>query len=270
MATELCSKLMKIENVGYTRKKQIIIEREISDLIREQIRGYRKVGGNDDRNDIFAMLMNAIDEDGNMLEEEEIHDELITVLKAGFGTTANTLSWVFECLLSNPKALLAVKDQLDKVVGSDPISKSHINKLTYISAVLKETLRLRPLTVMNGVRLVKETFKIGNYEIPPGVILVNATYILHKREDVFENPEAFKPERFLDPKKKITPYMWAPFGGGLRMCAGRAFAMQEMSIVVATVLRMVHLEKAEPVTRAERQGFFLSPEKGMLVNATKI
>jgi len=261
----LCNMLLKIESAKHPREEALEVESRISETLYGEIEAYRANPESHARKDIFALLMQARNDEGGGLSDREIHDELITLLKAGFGTTANTLAWVFECLVSNPDPLARLMTELDEVLGAEPILQEHLNKLHYLEAVLKETLRIRPLSAFNGVRLVKRPFPIGGYELPAGVILVNCAYLLHRRPDIYQEPERFWPERFLNVRPGV--YQWTPFGGGIRRCVGSSFAMQEMKAVVATVLRKVKLTAVNPGAGAERQGFFLAPKDGFLVRA---
>jgi cytochrome P450 len=108
--------------------------------------------------------------------------------------------------------------------------------------------------------------EMGGYLIPAGVSLINAMYLLHRRAELYPDPEAFKPERFLG-KRVIDPYEWTPFGGGIRRCLGMAFALFEMKVVVATVLLRARLRMARPDAPVARRGFFLAPEGGPRVMA---
>ena len=112
-----------------------------------------------------------------------------------------------------------------------------------------------------GARLVRRPIEIGGRRIEPPAILVNAMYLLHRRPELYAEPDAFKPERFLG-KRSIDPYEWTPFGGGMRRCLGLSFALFEMKAVVATVLSRARLRIENPNAAAERRGFFLAPAKG--------
>ncbi len=260
---ELCAMLLKIENAKHSRDEALAVETRITNALYREIERFRNQADDGARDDIFAQLMRARDEDGGALSDREVHDELMTLLKAGFGTTANTLTWVFECLLNTPDCRRKLMEELDEVLGQEPIRRADLNKLPYLEAVLRETLRVRPLSAFNGVRLVKKPFPIGGRQIPSGVILVNCAYLLHRREDVYENPSRFMPERFLNQRPGV--YAWTPFGGGIRMCIGKAFATQEMKVVVSTVLRKTKLALVNPEGGTERQGFFIAPKDGLPV-----
>lgn len=259
---EVCNDLLKIENAEISMEEAARFEQHLSSLIRKEIRTRRETdeqGGED----VFSTMMQSRDAEGLLLPESDIHDEMISLLKAGFGTTANTLAWVFDSLLRHPQVAERVRRELQPLVGQTQSTGAFSLPCTYTEAVIKETLRLRPLSGINGVRLLKEPIRIEQYHLPAGSILVNCSYLLHRNTDVYPDFEVFRPERFLE--EKIDAYSWTPFGGGTRMCVGRAFAMQEMRIVLAEVLNRYHLEPLSLEEGTERQRFFLAPKRGLRV-----
>ncbi len=171
------------------------------------------------RGDILSMLVEARHEDGTPMGDAEIRDQLMTLVLAGHETTATALSWAMDLLLRNPHVLARVRADED---GS------------YLEAVCKESLRIRPVVPMVG-RTVTEPVEIGGREIPAGADLVAAILITHHREDVFPDPGCFRPERFLAGGDEVPSYGWLPFGGGVRRCIGASFAQFEM----ATILRVL-------------------------------
>ncbi len=187
------------------------------------------------------------------MTDSELRDELVTLLVAGHETTATGLAWAFELLLRTPRVLDKLRAELAE--GSEE----------YLDAVVKETLRLRP--VISGVgRVVRgEPFSLGGYEIPPGVEINPSIGAIHRREDRFPDPGAFSPERFLGADPPDT-YTWLPFGGGTRRCPGASFAMLEMRVVIRRVLARTALA---PATRRPekgvRRGITFVPERGVRV-----
>jgi cytochrome P450 len=204
----------------------------------------------DRRDDIFSALLLAEDEDGQRLSDREVRDELVTLLLAGHETTATGLAWCFDLLLHNPAVLDRAREGDDR----------------YLDAVVKEALRLRP--VIPGVgRVVRgEPFRLNGYEIPPGVEINPSIRIMHRREDLFPDASAFRPERFLVDDPPDT-YTWIPFGGGTRRCLGASFALMEMRIVVGRVLqRAMGLRAAEPnPAKVQFRGITLAPKDGTRV-----
>jgi cytochrome P450 len=200
------------------------------------------------RDDVFSGLLLARDDAGEGLSDEEVRDELVTLLLAGHETTATALAWAFDLLLHTPAVLARAGEGEDR----------------YLDAVAKETLRIRP--VIPGIgRVVRERpFPLGEYEIPPGIEINPSIRTIHRRADLYPNPDAFRPERFLGEDAPDT-YTWLPFGGGTRRCLGASFALMEMRIVLARVLERVgdRLRAADPklepiqlraITQAPRNG----------------
>ena len=262
-AEDLASRLVKVENADYSRDEVSRIEEELSQIIFQHIDEMRANRNFEDMEDVCSMLMKAVDEDGDVLHRKDIHDELISMLKAGFATVSTTLTWLFECILSHPRVLDKVKVELAKVLGNGMIQREHLEQLPYLEAAMMESMRFRPLAAFNGVRLLMEPLEIDGYEIPAGAILTVCSYLLHRRPEIYPEPGLFEPDRFLE--TKVPPYTWLPFGGGNRTCIGKAFAMQEMKIAAATILSKMDLRMIRPVTRPVWQGLFLSPEHGLLV-----
>src|SRR4051812_13070277 len=159
-----------------------------------------------ERTDIFSMLMQARDEDGTPLTDRELRDELITLLVAGHETTATGLAWAFERIVRQPGGLEQLAGSADDDVRE------------YADAVVQETLRLRPPIPIIARRVVNEPFELGEYEIPVGTMVAPCIYLVHRREDLYPDPYAFRPERFLD--RPPETYSWLPFGGGMRRCIG--------------------------------------------------
>jgi cytochrome P450 len=184
-----------------------------------------------DRDDVLTMLLEARHEDGSPMSDQELRDELMTMLVAGHETTATSLAWAFERLLRTPRVL----DRLVAELGS--------NGDAYLTATIQETLRRRPVLPNVEPRLVKEEFEVGGWRYPPGVCLVPNAYLIHHDPEIYPNPYEFRPERFLE--ESPGTFTWIPFGGGRRRCIGASFAMLEMQIVLRTVLLRWELRRAE-------------------------
>jgi cytochrome P450 len=198
------------------------IQAQSDELIFELIAERRAAEGKD-RDDILAMLLEARDEDGAPMSDQEIRDELLTLLVAGHETTASTLAWAFATLPRQPRVLARLEEEVRHGDGD-----------AYLTATIQETLRRRPVLPNSAPRLVVKPIEVGGWEYPPGVCLVPNAYLLHHDPDVYEDPYAFRPERFLD--EGPGTYTWIPFGGGRRRCLGASFAMVEMKLVLCTVL----------------------------------
>ena len=192
------------------------------------------------RDDILAMLLDARHEDGSPMSDQELRDELMTLLVAGHETTASTLAWAFERLPRRPEVLARLRDEVDS--GDDD---------AYMTATIQETLRRRPVLPNTAPRLVKKPIEVGGWPYPPGIALVANAYLLHHDPEIYADPYAFRPERFLD--EPPGTYTWIPFGGGRRRCLGAAFALFEMKVVLREVLSACEVEVGGPRSRVTRR-----------------
>jgi cytochrome P450 len=197
------------------------IDASLYALIRER----RGDPGLEERDDVLSMLIGARDEHGEPMTDRELRDELVTLLLAGHETTATAMAWVVELLLTHPDKLEALRADLPE--GDE-----------YLNAVIHETMRLRPPLPLFD-RMVCEPVEVLGHRIPEGTVMACNIVSAHRRPDVYPDPLAFRPERFLDNAPET--YSWIPFGGGVRRCLGASFALYEMRIV----LRML-FERTEP------------------------
>jgi cytochrome P450 family 135 len=222
---------------------------EVNSLIYAEIRDRRSSGAAEARDDVLSLLLRARHEDGSAMTDSELRDELLTLLTAGHETTATGLSWAFERLLRTPRVLGRLADSLDDD--------------EYLEAVVRETLRVRPVVVDVARRLTRET-EVAGYRLPAGTIVLAAIAVVHARPDLYPSPHEFRPERFLD--GRAESYAWIPFGGGVRRCIGASFAQVEMKVVLREVLRRVRLRA--PSRRPERprtQHVTVVPSRGTRV-----
>jgi cytochrome P450 len=222
-------------------------------LIHEEIAARRAAAdadGRSEREDILSLLLAARDEEGQPLTDAELRDELMTLLVAGHETTATALAWTLERLTRHPDALVRAREELEQeAAGGD-----------YLDAVIKETLRLRPV-VPGVVRMLTRPQTFGGWNLPAGVHIAPSIYLIHRRADVYPDPLAFRPERFLE--RTPSTYEWLPFGGGIRRCLGASFALYEMRIVLATILRHVELSPSDAPSEAVRRRFVtFTPARG--------
>jgi cytochrome P450 len=209
--------------------------RRMDDVLRAEIRDRQAATDLAERDDILSMLVEARDEDGAPLDEDELRDQLVTLLLAGHETTATALAWTFDALFRNPEVLARLEASLPE--GDE-----------YLDAVVEETLRIRPTVHDVGRRLGEPLVTKDGRTIEPGTAVFAAVHLIHRRDDVFPDPHAFRPERFLGEERPST-YAWIPFGGGMRRCLGAAFAQFEMRRVLRTILEHADLRPASP--RAE-------------------
>ena len=213
------------------------------------------------RKDVFAMLLEARDEQGRGLSDDDLRDELMTALAAGHETTATSLAWAVERLLANPDAYRSARDEV-RALGAEP-EPEQLNALPYLDALIKEVLRMRPVVPLVG-RVLMKPYHLAGYDLPAGTPLGACIYLAQRNPDVYPEPDAFRPERFLD--KTPDPASYFPFGGGLRRCIGAAFAQYEMKIVLGTMLANCDFELAQPSpVRVVRRAITFSPEGGTRV-----
>ena len=188
------------------------------------------------------------------MSDTDLRDQLMTLLLAGHETTATALAWTFDLLLRHPRELGRLRDSLE--AGEDD----------YLRATISESLRLRPVVPLAGRRLAKE-LSVDGLTLPAGTDVTPAIWLAHTRADVYPEPFAFRPERFLEGAPET--YAWVPFGGGVRRCLGAAFAEFEMRIALREVLTRCDLHKADPrPERIGRRNITLSPKDGTPVVLT--
>jgi cytochrome P450 len=213
-----------------------------------------------DRTDVLSLLLAARDEDGEPMSNQELRDEMVTLLLAGHETTATTLAWVLQYVLSHADVHARLRDE---IAAFDRAHVPSSSDLPYLDATIKETQRLMPIIPMVGRRLHEPT-TIGGRDLPAGVVAAPSMYLTHRRADLWDAPAEFRPERFLG--KRPSPYEFFPFGGGNRACLGAAFATFEMKIVLARMLARLEL-RAVPGYRARivRRGVAFAPSEGMPV-----
>ncbi len=205
----------------------------------------------EERDDVLSLLLRARHDDGSPMSDEELRDELVTVVGAGHETTATALAWALERLLRTPRVLGRLRESIE--AGED----------SYLDATIKETLRARPV-IVDVARKLTAPAEIGGYELPAGTFVLPAIAALHYREDTFPEPHEFRPERFLD--GKADNYAWIPFGGGVRRCIGAAFAEYEMRIVLRAILERADLSAPDPKPeRVKIRNITLAPGRGARV-----
>ena len=208
----------------------------------------------EERDDILSALMLARFEDGEQMDDSELRDQLMTLLLAGHETTATALAWSFDLLLRHTETLNRLRESLED--GEDD----------YLQATVAESLRLRPVVPIAGRRLATE-LSAGDLSLPAGTDVTPAIWLAHTNRDVYPEPFAFRPERFLDDGPDT--YAWIPFGGGIRRCLGASFAEFEMRIALREVLTRCELYKASPTPeRVGRRNITLSPRDGTPVVLT--
>jgi cytochrome P450 len=226
------------------------IQGEVDEILFALIEERRAEGA--DRADVLAMLLEATHEDGSPMSEQEIRDELLTLLVAGHETTATTLAWCFERLVREPAVLERLVAEVD--AGED----------AYVTATIQETLRDRPVLPNAAPRYVNKEVTIGDWTYQPGPCLLANTYLIHHDPEIYPDPHAFRPDRFLD--NPPGTYTWIPFGGGRRRCLGASFAMLEMKVVLKALLGSCQLRDCgDGVEVAQRRNITVRPVHGARV-----
>jgi cytochrome P450 len=222
----------------------------VDSMLYEEIERRRADSDDEAPRDILTLLLGARDDDGSPLTDREVRDELITILLAGHETTATSIGWAFERLLRTPAVLQRLIDEVKADDGDE-----------YIEAVIKETLRVRPV-VTEVFRAPTAKTELGGYVFDAGTKLAASIMLVQYDPELYPpDPQAFRPERFLADAPE--PYSWIPFGGGVRRCLGAAFAQLEMKVVLSTILARTELRA--PSARSEKarfRGVTLLPRRG--------
>jgi cytochrome P450 len=237
------------------------IREKTSALLRAEIRN-RRMQSNEGRTDVLAMMIAARDEAGQPLSEDEIHDELVTLLVAGHETTATALAWAMRWLLVDRALVERLRAEIATANG-DP---AKLAKLELLDGTVKETLRMQPVVPLVG-RLLKQPRTIAGWELPAGTLIAPAIPLVHRDPSLYPNPDKFDPDRFRDFKPAAWEFL--PFGGGLRRCVGAAFAVYEMKMVLAAILPRVDMALFRHDIRIVRRSITLTPSHGLPVVVTK-
>jgi cytochrome P450 family 135 len=238
----------RLDPLAFVRK----LSAQIEDLLFAEIAERRADPNLAEREDILSLLVLAQFEDGERMSDEELRAQLLTLLLAGHETTATALAWTADLLVRHPDTLRRLTDEID--AGDDD---------AYLRAVITESLRLRPVVPLAGRRLTSE-LDLNGYTLPAGTDVTPAIWLTHTRPDLYPEPYAFRPDRFLE--ERPTTYGWVPFGGGVRRCLGAAFADFEMRVVLTEMLRRRHVEAAAPdAERVTRRNVTFSPRGGTRV-----
>jgi cytochrome P450 len=243
------------EPVGFTKAGLTLLDKPTYAVIASR----RSATDLDDRRDILSLLLQARTEEGEALTDQELRDELLTLVLAGHETTANSLAWTWERLVRTPDA----QERLVAAVRGGEQAEE------VVEATITEGMRSRPVIPIIG-RRVMVPWRLGEYAVPADHPVTMSILLLHHREDVYPDPFAFKPERFLD--HKPGTYEWIPFGGGIRRCLGAALAMAEQRVVLSSMARRLDIEADDPEPeRAVHRNVTMIPAHGarVVVRATR-
>jgi cytochrome P450 len=259
------------ESVGLQRRALAVLDRHTYGLISER----RNAADLEQRGDILSLIMRAQTEDGETLSDQEVRDELLTLILAGFETTANSLAWSWERLVRQPVAYEALREGVR--TGED--ADGHVER------VILETMRNRPVIPAVG-RRVQSAWQLGEYGVPSGAPITVSILLVHHREDLYPEPFSYRPDRWLprpEPAKandgkdgedegprstviKPGTYEWIPFGGGTRRCLGATLAMAEQRVVLRAMANRLDLEAVDPEPeRAQHRNVTMIPAQGARV-----
>lgn len=221
--------------------------------------------------DILTLLLEAADpETGRGLTDLEVRANIVTFIGAGHETTANALTWALYLVAQDPGTRERLEAEVDSVLGDGPLEAAHLDRLVFCRAVLEEAMRLYPPVPFMSRAAIEED-RIGRVKIPRGSLVTIAPYVLHRHRRLWEEPDAFDPDRFMPQRRgAIDRFQYLPFGAGPRVCIGQTFALQEALVVLASVVRAVRLDLAEPERRVEPvHRVTLRPQGGvpMLISA---
>jgi cytochrome P450 len=226
-------------------------------LLLEEVARRRREPNLEERTDVLSSLLRAVDDDGRPMTDAELRDELFTMLSAGHETTATGLAFAFDLLLRNQRVLARLRSEIEADNGD-----------AYLDAVVKETLRLRPV-IDAAERTLTRPRVVAGWELPAGVKVYPGIALVHMREDLYPQAHAFRPERFLD--DRTESYTWLPFGGGIRRCLGAALAATEMAEVLRVTVPAVELRPVrDRLDRVILRGVTLAPRHGVEVEVAGV
>ncbi len=224
----------------------------VDELLTPMIAARRQDADLHDRTDVMSLLLTTRSEDDEYLTDKEIRDDLVTLMLAGHETTATTLAWMIDLLLHHPDALAKVRAEAEAGEST-----------RYAEAVVYETLRIRPPSPFTG-RYTAADYRLGEYTVPAGTRIVPHIGEVNLNAETYNNPDEFRPERFLDASPPT--YAWIPFGGGIKRCLGASFSLVELTVMLQTLLRAGRFEAVhKDQDRQARRGIVLLPHRGVLV-----
>jgi cytochrome P450 len=238
------------EAVGFQKYALAQLDKPIYEVIAQ-----RRVDPTlEERTDIMSMLMRATTEDGDAMTDNELRDELISLLLAGHETTANSLAWAWERLTRTPDAYNEIYDA---------VRTDRADKADQIEYVIQETMRSRPVIPMIG-RRVNVPWQLGEYGVEAGTPISMSILLVHHREDLYPEPWEFKPQRWVG--QKPGTYEWIPFGGGTRRCLGASLAMAEMRVVLERMAARLEIEADQPeAEHVQHRNVTMIPKRGASV-----
>ena len=222
----------------------------------------RQARGLAGKEDVLSRMIGARQDDGAPLAHDDLLAQLFMLIIGGYETTSLTLCWAVHCLIRHPEALARVRAELDEVMG-DGFDPARVRDLAYLGAVIQESMRLYPIAIGVSRRLRRPLVAAGR-ELPVGTVVMASVYLVQRHPDLWDAPEAFRPERMLD--RRPSPHQFFPFGAGVWRCLGAAFAEHEMRIVLARLCARLDVEAAPgPEVHAEQRSITAAPTGGLPV-----
>lgn len=228
----------------------------------------RRASG-DDPGDLLSMLLHTQDEDGSQMTDQELRDEVMTLVLGGYETTANTLAWIWLLLSQYPKVEAKLMEELQAVLDGQAPTVAHLPQLPYAERVVTESMRLYPPVWIMGREVVQEC-EIGGYPLPVGTTVFMSQWVMHRDARFFDDPEVFNPDRWADDlAKRLPAYAYFPFGGRPRACIGKSLVIMEAVLVMARIVQKFRLTlvPGHPVT--PWPPFTLRPKHGLKMLLTK-
>jgi len=240
---------------------------ELLRLLRNDVESFR-ASSDEGRRDVLAALVQARDDDGQPFEDDDIVDQLVTLLVGGHETTANTLTWVLHHLLVTPTALERCRSEIRGVPNGEPCDPRSASELPWLQACMTEAMRLTPIAPAFSRTLTRPQ-RFGDWTVPEGTIVWGCIVLVQRDESLWREPDKYDPERFLT-HASPRPEQYFPFGGGRRRCIGAAFADFEMSIVLARIIDRCDLKALAPAARPTIRGFTVVPSGGVPVEVIAV
>jgi cytochrome P450 len=221
----------------------------------------RRASG-EDLGDLLSQFIGARDEDGSAFSHQELREEAMNMFVAGTETTSNASAWTLYLLARHPEIAARVRAEIDSVVGDAPLTMDNVVRLSFLEKVVKESLRLYPPAWLIPREALRD-YDLGGYRIERGSQLFLVSYLVHHNRHLYTDPECFNPDRWTDElQEKLPRFGYMPFGGGKRFCIGATFALLDVPVVVAAILRKYELEATSTVPKP-RPGFSLRPHGGV-------
>jgi cytochrome P450 len=257
------------------RRRHFLAVQKLNEIVygliargRENLRSDGNNTGNTERHgakDLLTLLLTARDDDGNSMSDQQLRDEVITLLLAGHETTALNLSWTWYLLAQHPEIETKLHAELDSVLGGLAPSAADLPKLQYTDRVIRETLRLYP-PAWRIFRRTEERFDVGEYTLPAGSNIVLSQWVTQRDPRWFNEPDRFHPDRWSeDAAAKLPRFAYFPFGGGPRVCIGAGFAMMEATLLLATIAQRYRIRLAPNQRIAPLASITLRPKNGIRV-----